>query len=76
MTRILAFEINCGEKTCASEPGRFCEFFCDNCFGRPSCFFFGKLRDDEDGWVRRHERCLALEGHAQKQGESPSQKST
>lgn len=74
MTRTLELKINCGEKTCASKPGEFCRFFLHS-FGTPSCFLFGTLWDDEDGWVRRHEDCLAIE-LPEKQGQGPSQKST
>lgn len=62
MIRTLELKINCGEKTCASKPGEFCRFFMGlHSFGTPSCFLFGKLWDEENGWVRRHEDCLAMD---------------
>lgn len=51
----LVFEIECGEKTCASQKGNFCRFF----RGLNSCYLFGSLFD-KNGWVQRHEDCLRM----------------
>ena len=53
-------EIECGEKTCASEPGRFCGWFGVGKFGWGSwCMLFDeKLFDSTHGWVERCEKCL------------------
>ena len=55
---ILSFEIECGEKTCAAIPGKFCKYFRYDLTGRNSCYFFGELKD-KDGWVQRHFKCLS-----------------
>ena len=54
----LTFDIECGEKTCASEPGKFCKFLRLG-FGqrKQSCVLFGRV-DDKDGWIQRHKDCL------------------
>ena len=46
--------IECGEKTCASEPGKFCTYL----VGNYRCALFGRLYDNEDGWVARHPECM------------------
>jgi hypothetical protein len=65
MKATILFEIECGEKTCASEPGKFCEFtrvpangdaYCA-LFSSPGKFNVIRLRDSE-GWLMRHEKCL------------------
>jgi len=58
--------IECGETTCASEPGKFCKFLGTKSYGTKSvCMFFRDEGDDEiilydspDGWVRRCPQCL------------------
>ena len=57
MKKLIFVEIECGEKTCASEPGRFCQFFISSMNGKDSCFLFGRVFD-EDGWIMRHKDCL------------------
>lgn len=61
----LVLNITCGEKTCASEPGKFCEYVRSKKFGtRWDCYLFGELgnsKDDGTGWLLRHEDCLAAE---------------
>jgi hypothetical protein len=56
----LEFEIECGRETCASEPGKFCRFFRGNIFGNDNCFFFGRVYDNQSGWIQRHPECIKL----------------
>ena len=56
-------EIECGEKTCASEPGKLCRFVWSMKFGSYLvCAAFGaKLFDDQGdglGWLLRCDECL------------------
>jgi hypothetical protein len=57
MKKIIKFEIECGEKTCASKPGEFCKFlsgyFLDMCI-----LFDERLFENDDGWVARCKECL------------------
>jgi len=59
----LIFEIECGEKTCAAEPGKFC-YFLNLGFAhrRLSCALFGRV-EDKNGWIQRHKGCLLNERH-------------
>jgi hypothetical protein len=50
----ISLNIKCGKETCASEPGRFCEFFM--CGFKVSCALFGLL-EEENGWVQRATSC-------------------
>jgi len=59
MKATITFEIECGEITCASEPGKFCQFLRAQLNGSCSCYLFGKLWDT-DGWVQRHFDCLTI----------------
>lgn len=71
MKRIIMFEIDCGDKTCASEPGRFCPFFCTQRLGTVFvCALFKtngcptKLKDSQGdglGWALRCDQCLEQE---------------
>lgn len=68
MKRILQIEIDCGETTCASEPGKFCRWRGSRGFGTvPICALFATKNDtytdleDMDGWVRRCQQCLDAE---------------
>lgn len=64
MERQIIFDIECGETTCASEPGEFCRFLQYNPFGDDgSCYFFGKVFD-KDGWIQRHPECLKMTGES------------
>jgi hypothetical protein len=65
MKQTLKIEIECGEKTCASEPGKFCFYFGRVKFGQvPTCCLFPSVDqpwirlEDKDGWVQRCEVCL------------------
>jgi hypothetical protein len=67
MKRGIILEIECGETTCASEPGRFCRFLGRQKFGSISvCMLFpdpdGQGSDttlrDQDGWIRRCPACM------------------
>jgi hypothetical protein len=53
--------IQCGEQTCASEPGRFCRFVRVTHFGtRWQCRFYeDRLYENSAGWLQRSEKCLA-----------------
>ena len=59
------FESECGEKTCAKESGKFCQFFGTSRFGTdPVCVLFPSDRSHTplrtiDGWVERCPECLA-----------------
>ena len=64
--KAIVIEIDCGEKTCASSPGNFCQFFRQRIDGsEPRCCLFGKLLFDDKkaitGWLMRLPECLAIE---------------
>ena len=59
MKYILSFSIECGKKTCASSPGKFCQYFGHDLRGNGLCHFFGTL-EDKDGWVQRRDECLSM----------------
>lgn len=60
MKQVLNFEFECGEKTCAESPGKFCKFMTYNSrSGKSICYFFGQLYD-ENGWVQRAEKCIEM----------------
>ena len=62
MKRLLEFEIECGEKTCARIPGEFCRFFRPHLSGKATCYFFGEVWPDKPlGWTQRHPDCVAQE---------------
>ena len=62
MIKFLCFEIECGEKTCASKPGKFCRFFRSSLNGNDKCYLFGRVYPypDEYGWIQRHEGCIRI----------------
>ena len=56
--------IECGEHTCASEPGKFCRFLGSMRFGTiPLCLLFPDresshtLLEEKDGWLQRCDAC-------------------
>lgn len=58
-------EFECGEKTCAVEPGKFCRFVVNSNFGRKffcSAFFDSdrshQVLEDKNGWLMRCQQCL------------------
>ena len=66
----ILFDINCGEKTCASEPGKFCKWVRTRKFG--AIYFchlwhaediHGKQQslEEKDGWLMRRPECLNAE---------------
>jgi hypothetical protein len=67
MKRRLPIEIDCGDQTCAKEPGKFCRFFGQVKFGTiPVCMLFPSvdnshtiLEQGPDGWTLRCTECLA-----------------
>jgi hypothetical protein len=73
MKRKLEIEIECGELTCAFEPGKFCKFVGAKSFGTKFlCRLFPEdnsytMLYDEGGWLMRCEQCLKKE---RKKGES------
>lgn len=58
MKHNITLEIECGETTCASEPGKFCYLFAADLQGDGVCYLYGKVFQNEDGWIDRHPRCL------------------
>ena len=69
MNLLLKIPIECGEKTCASEPGKFCLYFGTKKFGQIAvCLLFrdqsvrsldsAQELDDKDGWTQRCYQCL------------------
>jgi hypothetical protein len=69
MKRKLQIVIDSGDKTCASQRGKFCPMLRVTHFGtRFVCGLFGneELKDDKgvpsgDGWLQRSSECLDLE---------------
>jgi len=66
----IQIEFECGEKTCAYAPGKFCRFLKTSHFGtRYQCSLFVDedrlpvaILEGEDGWLQRCEECLELNG--------------
>lgn len=58
---IYTIEVECGETTCASEPGKFCRFVGSKHFGtQPICMLYNEpINDDLAGWLGRGEKCMA-----------------
>jgi hypothetical protein len=56
----VTFIIDCGQTTCAKEPGKFCKYSGSRNFGStPHCLFFREdLNIDDNGWTARCEECL------------------
>ena len=70
MKRTILIEIDCGEDTCASEPGKFCEYVGHRGLGGtiPICTLFAYGRDVttdlgeiNGGWLRRCDACKNAE---------------
>ena len=74
MMRKLTIGIECADKTCAVEPGKFCKylgsrrfgtvFVCSLFPGEPLLLAYPKVYTDLhdlDGWVQRCPACLAAE---------------
>ena len=63
--KTLVFPIECGEKTCATEPGKFCNFLALNLKGEGLCYFFGRVEEALEGpykgWIMRHNMCYMHE---------------
>jgi hypothetical protein len=58
----VSLSFQCGELTCASEPGKFCRFIGSKSFGtQPTCTLFNVKLFDPNGWVLRCRECLQLE---------------
>lgn len=62
MKKIIQLEIDCGERTCASEPEKFCKYFWYSITKDWICVcrIFGSLVVD-DGWALRHPYCRKAE---------------
>jgi len=71
--KTLRLYIVCGEKTCASEPGKFCRFVGVKNFGTVYvCLLFPELeapgdtsstylKENDEGWLARCTQCLEAE---------------
>lgn len=59
MKKTISIDIECGETTCASEPGQFCHLLRLKLNGRGVCYLYGEV-EDKDGWLMRHPRCLEM----------------
>lgn len=63
--RYLILPIKCGERTCASEPGKYCQYLITTHLGtRFHCQLFmlpPEELKEKGGWLQRHAACLALE---------------
>ena len=56
----VTIRIECGDLTCASEPGRFCGQLGSRKLGQvPHCMLYGVDLGELDGWVARCAECLA-----------------
>lgn len=71
--KVLEIPIQCGETTCAYEPGKFCPQLRVSSFGRDySCKLFSEQGykgrwdnlEEKNGWLQRHPECLKLERRA------------
>ena len=61
MKATIKLDIECGENTCASEPGKFCRLLTYYSSGKAICYIFGEVRDHSEdglGWIQRHPDCL------------------
>lgn len=65
MTHKLEIKINCGEKTCASKPGNFCNFLGVRNLGTKSCCLLYtdhgsplELFENDNRWIARCQPCL------------------
>ena len=59
MTKTLKIDIDCGDLTCASKPGKFCEWIGSRKFGQIArCMLFDQDLELIDGWTHRCEQCL------------------
>ncbi len=58
MKLTIPIEIECGETTCASEPDKFCHLFASDMQGDGVCYLYGKVFQNDEGWIERHPRCL------------------
>jgi hypothetical protein len=58
MKSSITFTYEHGEFTCASSPGKFCNFFDLRLSGPSQCALFNCSLGEEDGWVQRCDECL------------------
>ena len=65
--KFLQLRIDCGERTCSPEPGKFCRFLRTRKFGTVYfCSIWHDMDDkgrpvpleEEDGWLMRRSACL------------------
>ena len=70
INRTLQLPITCGDKTCASEPGKFCRFLQATKFGQNHfCLIWHETDgrgkplpiEEKDGWLQRRSECLTHE---------------
>jgi hypothetical protein len=58
----LVFKIQSGDKTCASQPGAFCQYVGTKRMGAIfGCTLFQVNLEDENGWLMRCPECLERE---------------
>lgn len=70
--KTITLKIECGETTCASKSGKFCQFLGSKKFGSIAvCMLFPTknptpnndgltvLEENENGWIARCDQCLA-----------------
>ena len=74
--RVIRLPIMCGQTTCASEPGKFCEWVRSQIDGdRPFCNLFSSRLVDEDGgttgWLQRCAACRLSEESENNHWEEP-----
>ena len=64
MKKKISFDIECGEKTCASKPGNFCRFFRGSLNGNDTCYLFGRVYSYPTGYgcIQRHKDCIKNTG--------------
>jgi hypothetical protein len=59
MKVVIETHIECGERTCATEPGKFCHKLGTKKFGsQPWCMLFDEQLFEQDGWVQRCKQCV------------------
>jgi len=68
--RVLEIPIQCGDTTCASEPGKFCPQLRTARFGSTfTCKLFSEQEykekweelPEKNGWIQRHPDCVKME---------------
>ncbi len=62
MIKTITYEINCGVRSCASEPGKLCDFIRTTHHGRLfHCGLFDmEVLGETDGWLQRCDDCTEI----------------